>query len=70
MKNKIKFVVKQALTNRGTKANEWYVVEVAGNGEVVNTSQMYTRKSSAVRAAKRRAGNTPTYLPWEIVVED
>jgi uncharacterized protein YegP (UPF0339 family) len=35
---------------------QWYVVLVAGNGEVVMTSELYTTKSSAQAATK--------YIRW------
>lgn len=40
-------------------ATEHYVVEIAPNGEPVSTSEGYTRKASAHRAAVKRAHALP-----------
>ena len=37
-------------------SGQWYVRELAPNGEIVSVSETYTRRSSAVRAARTRAG--------------
>lgn len=36
---------------RPSQDGQWYFVQLGGNGEVIATSETYTRKPSAVRAA-------------------
>lgn len=40
---------------RPSADGQWYIVEVAANGEPLNTSETYTSRSSALRAARERA---------------
>lgn len=40
---------------QGRPTGQWYYRRIAGNGEIVNTSEAYTRKHTALDAAAREA---------------
>jgi uncharacterized protein YegP (UPF0339 family) len=58
----VKIVVKPT-ANRG---GQWYYVEVADNGEVIGTSEMYSHKGNALRAARQKAGAFSDIVPVEV----
>lgn len=58
----MKIVVKPTASQDG----QWYYVEVADNGEVIGTSEMYSHKGNAMRAARQKAGVFIDTVPVEV----